>query len=139
MDVDAILPEVEMKAIEEDDSFWQAIERTNEELEAAGLYLTHLFTDSQVILSPDWLGHIVPIQLGNLQWLRLFRPSTEDLVLTKMMRIDPQDRSDIEFLREQRGFDGKRLSDLIDVARVPDIPEIRDAFEYHKKALKGWS
>jgi hypothetical protein len=98
MDVDAILPEVEMASIEADDSFWDAIETTNEQLESTGLYLTHLFTDSQVILSPDWLKSIVPISLENLRFLRLFRPSTSDLILTKMMRIDPQDRSDIEFL-----------------------------------------
>jgi hypothetical protein len=47
-DVDAILPEVEMSAIEEDDSFWNAIEETNKELESTGFYLTHLFSDSQV-------------------------------------------------------------------------------------------
>ena len=64
MDVDAILPEVEMAAIEADDSFWEAIEKTNDELEASGLYLTLLFTDSQVILRPDWLDHVGGNSLG---------------------------------------------------------------------------
>jgi hypothetical protein len=98
MDVDAILPEVEMASIEADDSFWQAVEKTNDHLQASGLYLTHLFADSQVILRPEWLELVVPIKLQGLKLLELLRPSTEDLILTKMMRIDSQDRSDILFL-----------------------------------------
>jgi hypothetical protein len=98
MDVDAILPEIDMSSIEADDSFWNAIEKTNEDLHSSGLYLTHLFTDSQVILKPDWLENLSQIELPGLRMLKLFRPSTADLILTKMMRVDPQDRSDIGFL-----------------------------------------
>jgi hypothetical protein len=128
MDVDAILPETEMKAIEAADDFWDAIEHTNHQLEESGLYLTHLFVDSQVILRPDWLAHLVPIHLPGLRFLELHRPSTEDLILTKTMRIDPQDRSDIEFLLQQTSLGAAQLDNLIASARVPDIPEILDAF-----------
>ncbi|MFZ9938143.1 MAG: DUF6036 family nucleotidyltransferase [Luteolibacter sp.] len=135
MDVDAILPEVEMSAIEADDSFWDAIEKTNEQLESTGLYITHLFSDSQVILSPDWLKSIVPIPLPNLRFLRLFRPSTSDLILTKMMRIDPQDRSDIEFLIQQPDFDPDAFPARLKAARIPDIPDIHQSFDHYKKWL----
>lgn len=129
MDVDAILPEVEMTTIEADDSFWNAIERTNVDLEASGLYLTHLFTDSQVILRSDWLNDLVPIKLQGLQNLKLARPSTFDLILTKMMRVDPQDRADIVFLVGQSSLNARNLDDLASSARIPPIPEIREAFE----------
>lgn len=129
MDVDAILPEAEMGAIEADDSFWQAIEKTNHELHSSGLYVTHQFVDSQVILSPDWLEFLVPIDLPLLRWLQLHRPSTEDLILTKMMRVDPQDRDDIRFLLQHAALDTDKLSLLLTSARVPPIPEIQQAFE----------
>lgn len=136
MDVDAILPEVEMSSIEEDHSFWEAIEKSNHELEPTGLYLTHLFTDSQVILSPGWLEDIASIPLDHLRHLKIYRPSTSDLILTKMMRIDPQDRSDIEFLLKQADFHKESFLAALDGARIPDIPEILEAFLYHKMWLK---
>jgi hypothetical protein len=129
LDVDAILPEVEMEAIDADEQFWCAVERTNDELQDSGLYMTHLFTDSQVILRPDWLTMIVPIQFSGLNWLTLFRPATEDLLLTKMMRVDPQDRDDLRFLLQQLDQDRGGLDAVFAEARIPDIPEIRGAFE----------
>jgi hypothetical protein len=129
MDVDAILPDIEMASIESDDSFWHAIERTNEELQSAGLYLTHLFADTQVILRADWLNHLVPVSLADLRLLSLYRPATEDLLLTKMMRIDPQDRSDIQFLLARLKPSKEEIEILMQSARIPDIPEIRKAFD----------
>jgi len=137
MDVDAILPEVEMKAIEADDSFWDAIEKTNAQLQSTGLYLTHLFADSQVILQPDWLQHLVDIHLPDLRFLHLSRPSTEDLILTKMMRVDPQDRSDIEFLLTHLNPVPNDINSILDAARIPDIPEIQEAFENNSTWLQN--
>lgn len=129
MDVDAILPEVEMSSIDEDDSFWNAIEETNRELEPGGLYLTHLFSDSQVILRANWLEKIVGIHMENVRFLVLFRPAIEDLILTKMMRIDPQDREDLDFLLSRADLESTDIKHLALQAHVPEIPEIRDAFE----------
>lgn len=128
LDVDAILPEIELSAIEADDQFWLAIEATNADLDPDGLYLTHLFTDSQIILSPDWLTSIRPIALSGLSHLQLFRPSTENLILTKMMRIDPQDREDIGFLLQHALMTAEHLEKLASSARIPDIQEIQSAF-----------
>lgn len=131
MDVDAILPEIEIESIDSDGQFWEALEQTNESLKSTGLYLTHLFTDQQVILRPFWLDVIVPLQLQGLRYLNLFRPATEDLILTKMMRIDPQDRSDLQFLISQL-TSNIHLTTLFQTARIPNIPEIRDAFEQNR-------
>src|SRR5690606_33860313 len=109
-------------------------EITNEELEPSGLYMTHLFLESQVILSPSWLDHLEPIEMKNLNLLRLFRPSTGDLLLTKMMRVDPQDRQDLRFLCSHlpHEFD---LRGFLATARVPDVEEIREAFDVNSEWL----
>jgi hypothetical protein len=128
-DVDCILPLLEMNRIEADQQFWEALELTNTALHCSGLYITHLFSDDQVILSPDWLHHILPISCPGLAWLQPFRPSTADLILTKMMRIDPQDREDIAFLLARLEISRTALKPILDQAVIPDVPEIREAFQ----------
>jgi hypothetical protein len=137
MDVDAILPEIDMHTIEADESFWSALEFTNQELEPTGLYITHLFTDAQVILRPQWLDHLLPVPLSGLRFLNLFRPSTEDLILTKMMRVDPQDRDDIQFLLSQTHLTSASLEQLLSLARIPPIEEIEQAFRINADWLRA--
>lgn len=137
MDVDAILPEVEMAAIEADDSFWEAIDKLNADLEPSGLYLTHLFTDRQVILRPDWLHHLQSVSLPGFRHLTLARPATEDLILTKMMRVDPQDRQDIRFLLHHLPLPPSTLRLALETARIPEIPEIQQAFAENRAWLLG--
>lgn len=78
-----------------------------------------------------------PIHLQDLEFLRLFRPSTDDLILTKMMRVDPQDRSDIEFLLDQTNLNPSALDVLLKNARIPEIPEIQEAFEANSSWLRN--
>jgi hypothetical protein len=135
MNVDAILPRVELSAIEENDDFWTALEKTNAELEPSGLYITHLFVDDQLILTPDWTQRLQVVELDDLKFLQLFRPDAGDLILTKMMRVDPQDRSDITFLLDQ--FSGNIMRDYIERASLPDLEEIRTAFSENRDWLKN--
>ncbi|MCF6311086.1 MAG: DUF6036 family nucleotidyltransferase [Verrucomicrobiales bacterium] len=135
MDVDAILPLMEMPRLEKNDDFWNALEATNAKLEHSGLYLTHLFAEDQVILSKNWLDHLVPIHFPSSH-LYLFRPSTTDLILTKMMRVDPHDRDDIAFLLTQNDANLPTLNKMIENAIVPDIPELHEAFRSNTKWLK---
>jgi hypothetical protein len=46
-----------------------------------------------------------------------------------MMRIDPQDRSDIQFLLARLKPSKEEIEILMQSARIPDIPEIRKAFD----------
>ena len=128
MDVDAILPARDILAIEANEDFWQAQELANAELGESGLYFTHLFEDRQVILGPDWLARVVKIPADSLRHVRLYRPATEDLILTKMMRVDPQDRDDIIFLIGQEDLDKERLSAALSTALIPEVAEIKEAF-----------
>lgn len=126
-DVDAILPLSWLAAADENMDFWQAQQRTNAELEPQGLYLTHLFREVEVILTPDWLAHRVPLPL-ELARLNVFRPATLDLILTKMARGDANDLEDIRFLLQREPLTTGRLEAAFQRARVPDVPEIRELF-----------
>jgi hypothetical protein len=46
-----------------------------------------------------------------------------------MMRIDPQDREDLLFLMSRADLKPADIQHLSSQARVPEIQEIRDAFE----------
>ncbi len=54
-DVDAIIPLAQLDPLRADEQFWDARDATNAELAERGLYLTHLFTEADVFLLPDWL------------------------------------------------------------------------------------
>lgn len=99
LDVDGIIPSSQAEQIGRDFAFWDALEKTNAQLEGDKLYLTHLFDEAQVILTPDWQERRVRIEELQLEHIAVSRPSTIDLVLTKMMRgNDPTDMADIRFL-----------------------------------------
>jgi len=126
-DVDAILPLSWLDAKDENMDFWQAQQKTNAELEPFGLYITHLFRELEIILTPDWLTRRARVPL-ELKKLTVFRPSTLDLVLTKMARGDENDMTDIRFLLEQEKISSAVLQAAFAQARVPDVPELRELF-----------
>ncbi len=51
-------------------------------------------------------------------------------------RVDPQDRSDIQFLLQQVSLDPEPLEKLLNSACIPEIPEIRDAFQQNGTRLR---
>jgi hypothetical protein len=120
-----------------DELFWDALERTNKDLEPQGLYITHLFQEDQVFLRPDWESQIVPVLRPPTRWLRLFRPATVDLILTKMMRgNDPQDMEDVAFLVRHDGITPEQMEPAFARVRMPDIQELRDAFDRALPAVR---
>jgi hypothetical protein len=136
-DVDAILPMVEMAKIEADAQFWKAIDLTNRSLEPSGLYLAHLFTDRQIVLTPNWLDKISAIPSGDFQFLRLFRPSALDLILTKMMRGDKEDLEDIRFIMSQEKIDQTQLDEAFSSSRIPEVPELQEIFLKLQRAVRA--
>lgn len=127
-DVDAILPLQWLAASDENLDFWQAQQKTNAQLEAEGLYITHLFRESEVILTPEWLTNRVAVSL-ELKHLSVFRPSSIDLVLTKMIRGDDNDLADIQFVLSKEPATADQLRAAFARARTPDVPEIRALFQ----------
>lgn len=128
-DVDAIISTGQESELEADAGFWDAIEAANVELAARGLYITHLFSEREVFLRHDWLKSIVPITRLNLCRLKLFRPATIDLVLSKMMRgNDPQDMADAEFLIRHDRITEPQLLEAFAQMKPIELVELRDAF-----------
>src|SRR5439155_1754822 len=119
-DVDAILPLEWLAAKEENLDFWLAQQKTNMELSTNGLYLTHLFRESEIIIRADWLKSRVrlPLQLTKLD---VYRPAVIDLILTKMARGDDQDLEDIQFLLTQEQISQGALQEAFVKARLPDV------------------
>jgi hypothetical protein len=126
-DVDLILPLSWLAAEDENLDFWQAQQRTNAELQPDGLYLTHLFRELELILTPDWLSRRIQLPL-EFRRLAVFRPATLDLILTKMARGDENDLADIEFLLMREPLSADQLATAFTRARVPDVPEIQALF-----------
>jgi len=137
-DVDAILRIGQFEEFNSDRGFWYAVERTNRRLEPRGLYITHLFPEDLVFLRPDWAEHMVPVLRPETRWLKLFRPHTIDLILTKMMRgDDPQDMEDIAFLVRHDGIALVDMEPAFENVRMPDVVELRDAFERALPVVRG--
>ncbi len=109
-DVDGILPLAWLRPPDAHQDFWQAVERTNIELEPGGLYLTHLFREVDVILQPDWLDRRLRLEVG-LPKLAVFRPATIDLILTKMARADDDDLAGHPISASAGTFDSGPVAD----------------------------
>jgi len=133
LDVDAIIPLSEADVLRADEKFWAAQAATNRALEKDGLYITHLFEEDQVFLRRNWKDHLVAILEPKLRWLRLFRPATIDLILTKMMRgDDPQDMADVAFMIQHDHITAEQIEAAFAQVIIPDLVELRDAFKRAK-------
>jgi hypothetical protein len=90
-----------------------------------------------VFLRRDWERHLAPITRPPVRWLRLFRPATLDLILTKMMRgDDPQDMADIAFLIRHDCLKADQIEGVIAQAAIPELAELREAFERAKPRVR---
>lgn len=127
-DVDAVLWLGQAEALKERTNFWESIEAVNRELGERDLYISHFFTEDQVILLPDWKANRVSVP-GPWRRLDLFRLGNIDLLLTKLMRDDPLDRSDALFIIERAALRLEEVEAALARARIPGIPEIREQFE----------
>lgn len=128
-DVDAIIPNEQVQALADDLQFWDSRDAVNERFKSEGLYITHLFPESEVFLRRDWLDHIIPITRLSLRQLKLFRPATIDLVLSKMMRgNDPQDMADAGFMIRHDRITESQLLEAFTELKPIELVELRDAF-----------
>ncbi len=126
-DVDIIIPKEREMRVDADRTFWRAVEKTNQELESKGLYITHIFPEREVALTPEWKQHIVPLHHDKLTKLSLQRPRMLDLVVSKMGRGDVQDLVDVRnMLRLHRETMGRQLtaSEIALAAGRAQVPEV---------------
>ncbi len=124
-DVDIIIPRERELQVDADRGFWQAVKQTNQELEPQGLYVTHIFPEREVVLTPEWRQHVVPLHQEKLSRLNLVRPRMLDLVVSKMGRGDAQDLADVRtMLRLHRTVTGLELTgdDIARAAQRAHVP-----------------
>ncbi|MBT7065316.1 MAG: hypothetical protein HN919_03360 [Verrucomicrobia bacterium] len=133
-DVDAVLWLGQAEALNEETNFWEAIEHVNQELADQELYISHFFTESQVILLPDWRSSRIPIS-GKWTHLDLYRLGNIDLLLSKLMRDDPIDHADAQFIARASNLGVSDITAAIAKAHVPDAPEIQEQFELASRKL----
>ena len=130
LDVDALLTTSHETAFAETPEFWEAQGELNARLANTGLYMTHIFPADMVFLRRQWESEIVPVLRPTLRHLRLFRPATIDLVLTKMMRgNDEQDMQDVDFMIRHDRITRPQIESAFRDAVIPDGVELRDAYE----------
>ena len=135
-DVDAIIPNNQVQALANDVRFWDARDAVNERFKSEGLYITHLFPESQIFLRREWAKHILPITRLRLNHLRLLRPATIDLVLTKMMRgNDEQDMADAEFMIHYDRITEPQLITAFAQMKPIEVVELREAFAKAKPTV----
>ena len=127
-DVDAVLWIGQAEELIERSNFWDAIEKVNVIFADQELYISHFFEESQVILTPEWRSKRIPIR-GPWKNLDLFRLGNEDLFLSKLMRDDPIDRMDAQFIIESSPLSQEQIRHAIQNARIPAIAEIAEQFE----------
>ncbi|MCF7689514.1 MAG: hypothetical protein K9N01_14580 [Cephaloticoccus sp.] len=126
-DVDIIIPKERELRVDADQTFWRAVEKTNSELERQGLYITHIFPEREVALTPEWKRHLVPLYNEKLTKLSLQRPRMLDLVVSKMGRGDAQDLVDVRGMlrlhREALGVQitGDEIAQAAQRAKVPEV------------------
>ena len=130
MDVDALLTTSYESAFAEVPEFWVAQEKLNQVLDDEGLYMTHIFPADLVFLRSQWESEVLPVLRPTLKFLRLFRPATIDLILTKMMRgNDEQDLQDVDFMIRHDRVTQQQIEDAFRDAVIPDCAELREAYD----------
>ena len=124
-DIDIIIPSSRELQVDADARFWNAIDATNRELSARGLYISHIFPEREVILSADWQDHLQPVA-GLWAHLQVKRPRMLDLVLSKMGRADVADVADVRsMLALELQISGRRitLAELDAAAAHAHVPD----------------
>lgn len=138
-DVDIIIPKEREMRVDADRPFWRAVEKTNQELEPKGLYITHIFPEREVALTPEWKQHTVPLHNDRLAKLSLQRPRMLDLVISKMGRGDVQDLVDVRsMLRLHREATGRQLTaaEITQAAARAQVPEVyREIFSRARERI----
>jgi len=109
-------------------NFWDAIEQVNDELAGDDLYISHFFTEDQVILTPEWRANRLSIQ-GGWHKLDIHRLGDADLLLSKLMRDDPIDQNDARFVVGRAGFSREEVAAIVRRARLPESAEVREQFK----------
>jgi len=134
LDVDAVFWMDQAEQLNEKTNFWEAVEQVNQLFAEDGLYISHFFDEDMVILRSCWKEKRVSIEM-QFDKLLLYRLSDVDLLLTKLMRDDPQDQEDARFIIKAAHLSKNDVIHAMNEACIPNIPELNEQFELASKRL----
>jgi len=120
-DADLLMDDDECSLLVDTADFGNAVERTNEELEPRGLYLTHIWGPEQQVLSPGWRARCRHAPLDGLKHIRLSVLGPTDIIVSKLARADELDLQDISWLLRRENLAPARVWAEVDLAVVPAI------------------
>jgi hypothetical protein len=121
-DADLLIEDSELELLLAQANFAAAVEATNRELEAEGLYLTHIWGPEQQILTPGWKEscRFVERDWGtDLLTVSVLGPL--DLILSKLCRADDADLDDIRHVIEHESIEHAAVESALREAQVPPI------------------
>lgn len=120
-DVDLLADDKEGDLLSSEANFPAAIEATNRELEAKGLYISHIWGPEQQILTPEWR---TACRFLNKHWgagnLRVSVLGPLDLILSKLRRADDEDLQDIRHIVRVEGLTRPDVEAAMKRASVPE-------------------
>ncbi len=128
LDVDAVFWIGQAEQLNEQTNFWEAVEEVNRRLSNDGLYISHFFTEDMVVLRACWKEARKVID-AKFSRLKLYRLSDIDLLLSKLMRDDPQDLQDALFIARSARMTSNDIRQAMQDARLPPVPEIEEQFQ----------
>ena len=137
-DVDIVVTSDQEKELDQNEDFWTALEKTNNNLKNNELYLSHIFIETQIILSKNWQERKIKIDLPELNKITLYRPSCVDLMLTKMARAnDPEDRKDILEIIQRGKLTRTVIEEAFKTAKYPDAEDLIEQVKLAKQFIRS--
>ncbi|NCC62170.1 MAG: hypothetical protein EOM12_14800 [Verrucomicrobiae bacterium] len=134
LDVDAIFWNGQAEWLNEQTLFWDVIEQVNQCLASDGLYISHFFTEDQVILKSNWKENRLKLDLP-FEMLEVYRLSDIDLLLSKLMRDDPQDLQDALFIIQASHLTERQIREAMKSARIPEVADIQEQYKLASQRL----
>lgn len=119
-DVDLLQDSDELLFLAENCDFGPALEATNADLAATGLYLSHIWGPEQEILTPEWRANCRPVVVPGLVHLRVTALGPLDLITSKLCRADAPDLADIEWVIDHERLSGAVVREAMRDALVPE-------------------
>ncbi len=127
-DVDAVFQIDQAEMLLAQTNFWEVIEEINQTLSDQELYISHFFTEDQIVRTNNWLKNRIRIK-GNWKNLLLYRLGNMDLLLSKLMRDDPIDLKDALYIVRSTDLKKDQITNALQEAFVPDVPDIKEQLE----------
>ncbi|MBI3180713.1 MAG: hypothetical protein HYZ28_01075 [Myxococcales bacterium] len=133
-DADLLLDDAEARFLAEERDFGAALETTNEELQADGLYISHLWGPEQQVLTPSWRQGCRRVDLPGLRFLSVEVLGPLDLIASKLCRADEGDLEDIRYLMKVERLASKDVREALAAAIVP--PEFAEVYPENRAKVE---